>query len=229
MPTQAPPDYQSYPPGQPGGPPPRRDPERRAKLVDYALKGLGLLGVALVSGFLWYLIRNNPAPTNGGSQTAPPSQPAGLYQFQAFEPATTETDCAAHSTNEVQNYLQKHTCVSMTRSLYTTNLPNGQKVVTSIVVVKMDSAATAKGLQQISDGAGTGHVKDLVEDGTVIPGGPKGLQDGGYFSAVRGARMVVVMTEYVDVTLDNSSNLGNTKDTLIGVGEDAVKQGVGLS
>jgi hypothetical protein len=229
MPTQAPLDY-GYPPA---GPPqraqqPPNDRERRAKIIDYGLKGLGLLGVALVSGLLWYLIRNNPAPA-GSAAAPPPSQTAGLYQFQPYQPATTESDCAAHATNRVKIYLQQHPCVSLTRSLYTTSLPDSQKVVTSIAVVRMDTAAAAKGLQQESDGNGTGHVKDLVEDGVVIPGGPKALQDGGYYSAVRGNRVIIAETEYVDGGQDSPANLNNNNHALLGVSQDAVHQGIGLS
>lgn len=229
MPTQAPPEY-GYPPV---GPPPQhspqqpRDPERRAKVIDYGLKGLGLLGVALVSGLAWYLIRNNPAP-QGGSVAQPPSQPVGVYQFQPYQPATAVTDCVAHATNRVQAYLEQHGCVSLTRSLYTTSLPNSEKVVTSVAVVRMDSAAAAKGLQSISDLNGTGHVKDLAEDGVVIPGGPASLQDGGYFSAVRGNRVVIVETEYVDATQDTKGNLTSSNKTLRAVSQDAEKQGIGL-
>jgi hypothetical protein len=227
MPTQAPPEY-GYPPV---GPPQRtqqpRDPERRAKIIDYGLKGLGLLGVALVSGLLWYLIRNNPAPA-GGAAAPPPSQTAGLYQFPPYQPAATESDCAGHATNKVRFYLQQHPCVSLTRSLYTTSLADSQKVVTSIAVVRMDTAAAARGLQQESDGNGTGHVKDLVEDGVVIPGGPKSLQDGGYYSAVRGNRVIIAETEYVDGTQDTPSNLNSNNHMLLGVSQDAVKQGIGL-
>ncbi len=219
MPTQAPPSY------PPVGPP--RDTERRAKLIDYALKGLGLLGVALVSGLLWYLIRNNPAPT-GAAQTPPPSQTVGVYQFQPYHGIATETDCAAHSTDRVKAFFQQHPCVTLTRSLYTTSLTNSQKVITSIAVVRMDNAAGAKLLQQVSDENGSGHVKDLVEDGVVIPGGPNALQDAGYYSVVRGSRVIVVMTEYVDGTLDTHGNLTSTNRTLRAVSQDAVKQGIGL-
>jgi len=227
MPTQAPPEYGYPPAGPPQRTQPPRDPERRAKIIDYGLKGLGLLGVALVSGLLWYLIRNNPA-TPGGQAAPPPSQTAGLYQFQPYQPPTTDSDCATHATNKVKIYLQQHPCVSLTRSLYTTSLADSQRVVTSIAIVRMDTAAAAKELQRESDGNGTGHVKDLVEDGVVIPGGPKSLQDGGYYSAVRGNRVIIAETEYVDGGQDSPGNLNSNNHMLLGVSQDAVKQGIGL-
>lgn len=199
----------------------------RSRLVDWTLKGLGLLGVALVSGFLWYLIRNNPG-TNNAPQTTPPAQTQGLYSFQAFAGPATDTNCASEATDRVQSYLQSHACVTMTRSLYTASLSDGEKVITSIAVVRMHTVAQARELKSISDANGTGHVKDLVEDGTVVPNGPtKSLQAGAYVSEVKGARFIVVMTEYIDTTQDTTANINANATSLRGVGQDAIKQGLG--
>ncbi|HEY3752675.1 MAG TPA: hypothetical protein VGL80_26115 [Pseudonocardiaceae bacterium] len=240
MPTQslgAPaPDLQSssgYPPyGQPDRPSGGRRPggigNDRSKLLDYTLKGLGLVGVALVSGFLWFLIRNNPA-TPSQAQTAPPTSQAGLYAFQAYSNVATGSDCTDHASDKVKNYLAAHPCTSLTRSLFTATLSNGQKVVTSVAVVRMDTSATATGLKKISDGEGTGHVHDLVEDGVVIPNGPNSLQNGGYYSKVRGDRLVIVMTEYYDGASDTEGNLNANDSALRAVSADAAKQGLGGS
>lgn len=200
----------------------------RTKLVDYTLKGLGLVGVALVSGFLWYLIRNNPAqqPT---AHSAPPSTPAGRYAFQPFSNPSTVTDCAAHATHDVQRYLQSNLCVSLRRSLFTASLANNDKVITSVAVVRMPTSAMAAGLQRISDGNGTGHVQDLVENGVVVPGGPTSLQDAGYFSTRHGARVIIITTEFVDATKDTHDNLRSNDQTLRAVSRDAAKQGIGGS
>ncbi|HEX5406821.1 MAG TPA: hypothetical protein VFX16_31490 [Pseudonocardiaceae bacterium] len=239
MPTQAlgapPPDLQPSSDYRPYGQPDRPSGNRgsggfgkdRSKLLDYALKGLGLVGVALVSGFLWFLIRNNPA-TPARAQTSPPASQTGLYAFQAYNNASTVTDCTDHASDKVKNYLAAHPCVSLTRSLFTASVA-GQKVVTSVAVVRMDSAASAVALRKISDGNGTGHVHDLVEDGVVIPGGPHSLQNAGYFSKVKGARLIIVMTEYVDGNADTKTNLDANDTTLRGVSSDAAKQGLGGS
>jgi hypothetical protein len=131
----------------------------------------------------------------------------------------------------MQNFFKQTPCLSLTRSLYTTNLPDSQKVITSVAVVRMDTAANAQAFRRVSDESGTGHIKDLVEEGAVIPGGPKELQDAGYYSVVRGNRVVIVMTEFVDVTLDTNANLGNPTNnhTLRGVSQDAAKQRIGES
>jgi hypothetical protein len=221
-------DYRSYPPKEP----PRR-PRRggglgadRSRLVDWTLKGLGLVGVALVSGFLWYLIRNNPAQPNQ-PQTSPPSSTQGVYNFQAYAGPTTVTDCAAHSTDRVRTYLAAHPCVDMRRTLFTASLPDGSKVITSVAAVQMRTAAAAQGLKAESDATNSGHIKDLVEDGTVIPSGPTSLKDGGYFAEAKGSRMILVMTEYVNASQDTTANLNASNTTLNGVSQDAAKQGVG--
>jgi hypothetical protein len=241
MPTQAlgtpPPDlrgsgeYQPYPP--PSGRPPGRRPGShgglgadRSKAVDYTLKGLGLLGVALVSGFLWFLIRNDPGQPTTPTSSSQTTQ-NGVYSFQAFHGATVVTDCAAHATEQVKSYLSAHPCVSLTRSLYTASLTDGQKVVTSVAVVQMGNSAAAGALRRISDGDNTGHVTDLVEDGTVIPNGPSDLQEAGYSSTTRGSRLIVVMTEYVDGGLDTAANLRSNDTALKAVSQDAINQGIG--
>jgi hypothetical protein len=227
-----PPDLQAQqyqPPGRPtGGPGQQRPKPDRSKLLDYSLKGLGLLGVALIAGFLWFLIRNNPAQP-APVQSAPPTSTTGVYAFQAYHGATDETDCAGHSTGLVRNYLAAHSCAGLIRSLYTASLTNGQKVVTSVAVVRMASASSAEALRQISDENGSGHVKDLVEDGVVIPGGPGTLQDAGYYSMVKGSRLIVVMTEYVDGAMDNKANLNASDTALKAVSKDAANQGIGQS
>lgn len=200
----------------------------RSKLLDYTLKGLGLVGVALVSGFLWYLIRNNPAQ-QPAAHSAPPSAPAGVYAFQPFTNPSTVTNCAAHATRDVARYLENNPCVSLRRSLFTTSLTDSDKVITSVAVVRMPTDAAAAQLKKSSDGDNTGHIKDLVEDGVVVPGGPKNLQDAGYFSQQRGPRVIIVMTEFVDGTKDVSGTLSANDHTLRLVSADAAKQGIGGS
>jgi hypothetical protein len=221
-------EYQQYPPpGRPtGGPGPARPRADRSKLLDYSLKCLGLVGVALIAGFLWFLIRNNPAQP-AQVQSTPPSTTAGVYAFQAFHGATDETDCAGHSKGLVRNYLAGHSCAGLTRSLYTASLTNGQKVVTSVAVAQMESPSSAAALKKISDENGSGHIKDLVEDGVVIPGGPADLQEAGYYSMVKGSRLIVVMTEYVDGSMDTGANLTSSDTALKAVSQDAANQGIG--
>ena len=229
LPPAAPQSYTSYspvPPSPPSGQPVARPggAPGRSKLMDYTLKGLGLLGVAVVSGFLWWLFRHGSATpeqtTQGGGQTA------GLYQFVAFHDPTMDSNCADHSTNQVQTFFKQHECTQLTRALYTTKLSDGSEVVTSVAVVKMADATQAQQLKNYSDGTNTGHVKDLVEEGaSTIPGGPANLENGGYSSELSGSSVIIAITEYKDKNKDKVTNLNANNATLSAVSKDALRLG----
>ena len=194
--------------------------------MDYTLKGLGLFGVALVSGFVWF-VTHNQAPVQT-QNAGPPTQQAGKYSFTAYVAAAQVGDCADHATNEVKSFLSSHQCVSLTRSLWTTTLPDNDKVLTSIAVVKMGSAADARQLDQISNATGSGHVEDQVEEGYPVPSGPANLQAGGYASKAYGNVDVIVMTEFFNGNEDkNLSKQPAAKNELQAVSEDALNQKLG--
>jgi hypothetical protein len=194
--------------------------------MDYTLKGLGLFGVALVSGFLWFLTHNQaPIQTQN---TAPSNQQTGKYSFTPYVAQTVVGDCPDHATKLVKNYLQAHQCVSMTRSLWTATLPDNDKVITSVAVVKMASPAEADALDKISGASNSGHVQDQVEEGYPVPNGPGTLQDGGYASKAIGSEDVIVMTEFAKGSEDvNLSSQTAAKNELYAVSEDALKQAIG--
>jgi hypothetical protein len=194
--------------------------------MDYTLKGLGLLGVALVSGFLWWLTHNQaPLQTHN---TAQPAQQTGKYSFTPYVAQSVVGDCANHATNEVSTFLQSHQCVSLSRSLWTATLPDGDHVLTSVAVVKLASTAQAAQLDQISNATGSGHIKDQVEEGYPVPNGPKNLQDGGYASKAIGSEDVIVMTEFQNGAEDNNlSKQQAAKNELYAVSEDALNQAIG--
>ncbi len=194
--------------------------------MDYTLKGLGLLGVAVVSGFLWWLTHNQPPVQT--ENTGQPSQSTGKYSFTPYFSKAVVGDCANHATNQVAVFLQSHQCVSLTRSLWTATLPDGDKVLTSVAVVKMDNAADAANLDQISDASGSGHVRDQVEEGYPVPNGPSTLQDGGYASRAIGSEDVIVMTEFFNGAEDKHlSSQTAAKNELYAVSKDALNQKVG--
>jgi hypothetical protein len=216
--------YTGYPQREEPPKPSRFGGATRSKAVEYTLKGLGLVGVAVVSGLLWYLIRNNPsAPTH----PPVPTQSNGAYTFEPYHSAQTDADCSAHATKDVRTFFRREPCVSLTRSLYTTKLADDERVITSVVVVRMTTPAQAADLRRVSDLTGSGHIKDLVEDGVAVPGGPHWLQDGGYDSAVSGSDVIVTTTEYVDNTQDTPANLTNKNADLKAVSTDAIRLGQG--
>jgi hypothetical protein len=191
--------------------------------MDYTLKGLGLLGVAVVSGILWFLTHNEaPVQTHDPGQSA---QQAGNYAFTPYVTAQTVGDCAKHATNRVQGFLQSHQCQSMSRSLWTTKLPDGDSVLTSVAIVKMDNNADAKQLDKIGNESSSGHVQDLVEEGYKVPSGPPGVEDGGYESTVDGQYEVVVTAEFLNGAEDgNLSKNQAAKNELYAVCKDAIAQ-----
>ena len=200
---------------------------RRSKALDYGLKALGLVLVAVVSGVLWWVFQ--------GTGPSGPDRPPGTdatsspYQFTPYHQAVTVSNCADLATMSVKQYLAQHPCQQLSRSLYTTQLPNGGgQVLVGLAVVRMSSAADAKGLDNISKGDNTGHVVDLVEDGTVtVPGGPpkgKGLENGGYASAASTSTEVIAVTEFLSNAQDTPSNLAASQSNLKAVAEAAVKQ-----
>jgi hypothetical protein len=194
--------------------------------MDYTLKGLGLLGVALVSGFVWFLTHNEaPVTTQNSNQS---TQHAGKYSFTQFEAASVVGDCADHATGEVQTYLQSHPCLSLTRSLWTTALSDNDKVLVSVEVVKMPSAAEAAQLDKIGEASSSGHVLDQVEEGYPVPDGPKGVQDGGYKSSAQGQYEVIATAEYYTGSEDvGLAHQPAAKNALYPVCQDALNQKIG--
>jgi hypothetical protein len=222
-PADLPPAQAGYTAYRPVPPAPESGPRGRSKVMDYTLKGLGLLGVAVLSGFLWWLFRHGSAP---GQQADNQGQNAGVYQFATYHGQALDSDCAAHSTEQVQRFLQQHPCQLLTRSLYTATLPDGDEVITAVAVVKMPDASQAAQLRQISDANETGHVKDLVEEGaSTIPGGPTNVEDGGYDSELSGNNVIISVTEFMSKAKDTRANLAAAKPTLVAVCKDALRLG----
>jgi hypothetical protein len=221
QPQYGPPTPQRGVPG-PGGQGPGKT---RSKGMDYTLKGLGLLAVAVVSGLAWYLVNNNPPPATRLTMPTP-STSAGIYNFQPYNGRDTLTDCAGHSTARVQAYFKQHPCTSLSRTVYTTTLPDNDRVITCVEVVSMPSAAEARDLNALSKSDGSGHVHDQVEDKvTVVPNGPTDLENGGYASEAKGARVIIAVTEFYAGSEDQAPNLKAQNNTLTNVSKDALRLG----
>lgn len=214
--------YPAEPSSAAGNRPPDR--RQRSKALDYTLKGLGLLGVAVVSGFAWWLVRNNPAPP-----TPPkPAHASGQYQFTVFHQPTPADDCAAHSTGRVKQFLAAHPCQELIRSLWETTLPDHEQVIVSVAEVKLGDPDVAKALNTLAHADGTGNVRDLPDEGVEVPDGPKSLANGGYASKAEGGTVIIVLSEYLDPTKDTSQTLFDDR-TLKAVSAAALRQGIGVS
>jgi len=179
-------------PRQPGPPPgpPARNPR------DLALKGAGLVAIAVVSGLLWFLIRHEDAP----AQASPPSvsqQNSGAFKYTQVAGPEKGDNCAAKSNDETKKFFQDNPCRSLTRALYTTE-SGGVKVLVSVVLVGMPDSDKALALKALTEKDGTGNVTDLVKDGTYkASGAPKvSGADAAYSSHVEGTNVTIVLADF---------------------------------
>ncbi|MEU4741604.1 hypothetical protein AB0G02_14230 [Actinosynnema sp. NPDC023658] len=185
-------------PPPPQSPPPRRPPapvapSRRGLL----LKGLGLLGVAVVSGLVWLVVM--PKDDQAGTPT-PTSQPAGEFAF-APSPDVPEplkdSNCAPHAYGQTQRFLTETPCQQLTRGLYTTSTPDGVKVYTSVSVVRMKTAEDAAKLKDLTSRDGTGNVNDLVKDGAVRVPNLTTLANGGFAARQQDRDVIIIESDSV--------------------------------
>ncbi|HEV7980133.1 hypothetical protein [Amycolatopsis sp.] len=179
-----------------GGPAPQIKP----KLTP--LKGAGLLGIAVVSGLLWWLIRHEEPAAPVAQQPAN----TGQFQFTLAEGPEVSTDCAKKSYNKTQDFFGKNPCRRLSRALYTTTA-GGTKALVSVVLVTMPDAGKATALKALTDENDTGNISDMVRDKTAkIPGQPA-LADGEYESHVIGNEVTIVLANFFnghkDTTLIN--------------------------
>ena len=194
--------------------------------MDYTLKGLGLFGVALVSGILWFLTHNE-APVQTQNPRQQTSRPASTPSPPTWPPDRRRLRHPRHQPG-VQAFLQSHQCVSLTRSLWTATLPDGDHVLTSVAVVKMPSAARPPNSTRSSSDSASGHVKDQVEEGYPVPNGPSTLEAGGYESKVDGSEDVIVVTEFLNGAEDKDLDKQQAaKKELYAVSKDALNQAIG--
>jgi hypothetical protein len=183
-------DWYAQPPA--GGRPPRRFPPA----LGWVLKGLGLVGVAALSGLIWLTVHGGQRAGDPGRETPTASQ--GAFQFTPVRENVQDSSCKEHSYRQVQAFFGSTPCTQMSRSLYTTTVPDGSKVLVSVSVVQMPAANQATQLKALVDSNGTGNVRDLVADGNVqVPGGPPhGVAGGGYASGQRGQQVTIVESAF---------------------------------
>lgn len=176
--------------GQLPVPPPA--PTRRTTWIGRAL---ALVGVAVVSGFVWWVLQ----PSGPADQpVAAPQKTAGEFEFtsvpQLPEPVK-DSDCAAHATGQTQAFLKTTPCLQLTRAFYTAKLPDGRIVYSSVSVVRMKTADEARSLRELTQKDGTGNVKDLVLDKAVSVPPLTTLANGGYASEQRDQEVVIVESD----------------------------------
>ncbi|GAA2356395.1 hypothetical protein GCM10009854_38170 [Saccharopolyspora halophila] len=168
--------------GGPSGPPPG---PRRVTPLGWALRGLVLLLVAVVSGALWLAVK----PSD--EQAGPPEPPPLRYQFELSHREEAFHGCKQVSRGQIRSFFAEEECEHLTRALYTTELPDGSRVLTSVVTVLMPDPASAQRLNTLTTKDGTGNVRDLVEDERAGTDDMPDLDDAAYASG-RQDRLVVI-------------------------------------
>lgn len=196
-PFQLPPEFYDPEPGGRAGGGGSMPPDRRNKLL---LQGLGLVGVAVLSGLLFWAVQ--PSHVAGVAEVASDSQASvgGKYPFTRVAGPATDTDCAKHAFNKTQTFLQQHPCTQLVRSLYSTTLQDGTVAVVSVVDVKMPGHDGAEQLRQLTNGDNTGNINDLVRDGGVTTANmptTNQLQEGGYASVTNGDVTTIALSAFV--------------------------------
>ncbi|MFD4671532.1 hypothetical protein ACFWNN_17475 [Lentzea sp. NPDC058450] len=179
-------------PGQQYGPPQPPPPQRRSTWVG---KALALVGVAVVSGFVWWVLQpSDPIDQPVGQ----PQKTAGEFEFTTVpelpEPVK-DSDCAAHATGQTQAFFKTTPCLQLTRAFYTVTLPDGRTVYSSVSVVKMKSTEEARALRELTQKDGTGNVKDLVLDKAITVPSLTTLGNGGYASEQQAQTVVIVESD----------------------------------
>ncbi|USX51611.1 hypothetical protein [Lentzea sp. HUAS12] len=173
----------------PAPPPP---PVRKSTWVGRAL---ALVGVAVVSGLVWWVLQPSD-PVD--KQVAQPQKTAGEFEFTTVpelpEPVK-DSDCAAHATSQTQAFFKTTPCLQLTRAFYTATLPDGRTVYSSVSVVKMKTADEARQLRELTQKDGTGNVKDLVLDKAISVPPLTTLANGGYASEQRDQLVVIVESD----------------------------------
>lgn len=178
---------------------PAAPPGRDVKAL--ALKGAGLVVIAVVAGLVWYLIRHD-------STTEPVAQPAAAtspFDYQLVDGPDRTGDCAAKSYDDTRKYFEGNPCSALARALYTVKYGDAKALV-SVAKVSMPTAAQATQLKQLTDRDGTGNVSDLVRDGSYkAKGAPKVSSDQAeYESEVTGTDVTIVLADFYDRHRDDA-------------------------
>ena len=187
------------------------EPERRVSPAGWLGRGLALVAVAVASGALWLAVKP------GGQDDSQQAQgPTTKNQFASVMTVNGDQGCAQVSEGKIKKFFAKHPCQHLTRALYTTQLPNGQKVLTSVNTVLMSDPNAAAQLNSTATSDHTGNIKDLVDQRA--PGTehyPK-LDDNGYASQTQGAMVAIGDSAYFgEKTSDKDPQLTEiTKDAL---------------
>ncbi|SDW84775.1 hypothetical protein SAMN05216215_1005300 [Saccharopolyspora shandongensis] len=187
---------------------------RRIAPTGWLLRGLGLVAISVLSGLIWLLIK----PDTDDEAASPPAE-VPRYQFVPIHREEAFQGCQSVSTAKIKSFFQKQECTHLTRALYSTTLPDGTRVLTSLVTVLMPDAATAQQLNDLTTKDGTGNIRDLVDDGRDGTKGMPALDDDAYASGRQESLVVIGDSAYFD------KNTPHKDPALLDVTKEALKLG----
>ncbi|SDK06029.1 hypothetical protein SAMN04487820_10453 [Actinopolyspora mzabensis] len=186
--------------------------------LGWAKRALLLCAVSVVSGLLWVVIKPSAPPAPSDDSTTDPGKPRTAYDFApglSDEPA----NCAEHSTGKISDFFADHPCEHLTRALYTTQLENGEKVLTSVVTVRMPDAESAEQLERMATRNATGNIEDLVTAGRDLPEKyPSLSHDYGYDSKQRQRLVVIGESSYFGRSDSDDGRLKNVTTEALKLG-----------
>lgn len=190
VPAQPPP-RQETPPGFAGG---SGTGPGKLSPTGWLLRGLGLVAISVVSGLLWLAIK--PAPEEPPEE---PGQPELKYTFnQVMRVEGGVQGCQRLSSDKIAEYFEEHECEHLSRALYSTLTPTGERVLTSVITVLMPDEQSAQQLNQLATQDNTGNVRDLVDDNNLGTEGLPRLNDKAYASDQQGRLVVIGDSAYYD-------------------------------
>jgi len=215
---------------RPDRPPPiqfrQEDPKPpRNKTIDWGLRILGLVLVAVISGLAWYYINSDGSSSQTSGDDPGDQQSEGVYQFtpHAKMPrAETQYTCPEHAYGDIKTFLENTKCDRLSRQLFVTKV-DGRTVYTSVSVVTMADEAAAGELRDLTDKDGSGNVSDVVRDKVVSIEGMDRLSGGeGYASKQSGSDVIIIEADFAPS--DKGDDDADQK-TLDAVCEDALRLG----
>ncbi|WP_460962131.1 hypothetical protein [Parasphingorhabdus pacifica] len=178
-------------PAPSGAPFPRSSPRRfprRAKLL--ALPAAILLTCGIVAALLL---------AGGWGDDSEAAENAQRIDGVAFVPRGTDhsTDCARHSFGDVRAWLREHTCRSLDRSVFGTEVV-GKSAAVAVTDVELPDASSSGELHELLGTAGSGGFNDLVADGHEWERAPESFDDAAFTVRQRGNRIRVVQAVWAD-------------------------------
>jgi hypothetical protein len=201
-------------------------PDKENPFVLWALRGLGLVAVAVISGLVWWYINEDKQPAQPASSPTS-EQRTGQFEFSPaaqFPTPVQDSNCAEHAYEDVQAFLKSTPCQQLTRALYTTSTTDGRKVYTNVSVVRMASTDDAARLRELADKDGTGNVNDLIREGKVKIPPLKFLSGSGGYRAVQHDRNVIIVESDFDPGVKKGDKQAD-EDALDAICEDAIRLG----